>query len=127
MLSNTDGGDEGTAMLEIVHDMVPGAELYFHDLGGNTVAFNSAIDDLITAGCDIICDDIGLGLLEPFYEDGTVASHINSVINANDIIYVSSAGNSGGSHYQGDFFPIPAQPTQHDFSEGGTNGFLSLP
>ncbi len=34
VLSNTYGGDEGTAMLEIVHDMVPGAELYFHDLGG---------------------------------------------------------------------------------------------
>ncbi|NWG27988.1 MAG: S8 family serine peptidase [Ignavibacteriaceae bacterium] len=126
VLSNTYGGDEGTAMLEIVHDMVPGAELFFHDLGGNTVAFNSAIDDLITAGCDIICDDIGW-LLEPFYEDGIVASHINSVINANDIIYVSSAGNSGDSHYQGGYYPIPSS-TQHDFSEGGTSGYyLYLP
>ena len=127
VLSNTYGGDEGTAMLEIVHDMAPGAELFFHDLGGNTLAFNSAIDDLVTAGSDIICDDIGW-LLEPFYEDGVIASHIDAVINSNDIIYVSSAGNSGDSHYQGDFFPIPAQPTQHDFSEGGTTGFyLYLP
>ena len=127
VLSDTYGGDEGTAMLEIVHDMVPGAELYFHDLGGNTVLFNAAIDDLINAGCNIICDDIGW-LLEPFYEDGIVASHINSVINSNDIIYVSSAGNAGDSHYQGDFFPITSQPTQHDFSEGGTTGFyLYLP
>ncbi|MBK7632121.1 MAG: S8 family serine peptidase [Ignavibacteriales bacterium] len=127
VLSNTYGGDEGTAMLEIVHDMVPGSELYFHDLGGNTLAFNSAIDDLVTAGSNIICDDIGW-LLEPFYEDGIVASHINSVINSNDIIYVSSAGNAGDSHYQGDFSPIPAQPEQHDFSEGGTSGFyLYLP
>ncbi|MBK7501151.1 MAG: T9SS type A sorting domain-containing protein [Ignavibacteriales bacterium] len=127
VLSNTYGGDEGTAMLEIVHDMVPGAELYFHDLGGNTLAFNSAIDDLVTAGNNIICDDIGW-LLEPFYEDGVVASHINSVINSNDIIYVSSAGNAGDSHYQGDFFPSVTQPTQHDFSEGGTTGaYLYLP
>jgi len=29
VLSNTLGGDEGTAMLEIVHDMVPDAKLYF--------------------------------------------------------------------------------------------------
>jgi len=127
VLSNTYGGDEGTAMLEIVYDMVPGAELFFHDLGGNTLAFNSAIDDLVTGGCNIICDDIGW-LLEPFYEDGTVASHINLVMNANDIIYVSSAGNAGDSHYQGDFYPILAQPTQHDFSEGGTSGtYLYLP
>ena len=115
VLSNTYGGDEGTAMLEIVHDMVPGAELYFHDLGGNTVAFNSAIDNLIAAGCNIICDDIGW-LLEPFYEDGIVASHVNSVIAANDIIYVSSAGNSGNYHYQGNFVPLTAFPTRHDFS-----------
>jgi hypothetical protein len=126
VLSDTYGGDEGTAMLEIMHDMVPGAELYFHDLGGNTAAFNSAINALVTAGCKIICDDIGW-IGEPFYEDGTVASHINSVINTNDIIYVSSAGNAGDSHYQGDFYPIPSS-TQHDFSEGGTTGYyLYLP
>jgi len=129
VLSNTFGGDEGTAILEIVHDMVPGAELYFHDLGNgsNTATFNSAVDDLVTAGCNIICDDIGW-LLEPFYEDGTVASHINSVISSNDIIYVSSAGNSGNSHYQGNFYPIVGDPTVHDFSEGDTTGnFLYLP
>ena len=108
-------------MLEIVYDMAPGAELFFHDLGGNTVAFNSAIDDLVTAGCHIICDDIGW-LLEPFYEDGTVASHIASVISANDIIYVSSAGNAGDSHYQGDFYSWSGNPNYHDF-----NGALTDP
>jgi len=59
VLSNTQGGDEGTAMLEIVHDMVPGAALYFHDWGVNEVAFNAAIDALVDAGCNIICDDVG--------------------------------------------------------------------
>ncbi|NPE29422.1 PGF-pre-PGF domain-containing protein [Methanococcoides sp. SA1] len=102
VLSNVYGGDEGTAMLEIIHDMVPGAELYFHDLGGNQLAFNSGIDALVDAGCDVIVDDVGW-LLEPFFEDGVVASHIADVIANNDVIYVSSAGNSADRHYQGDY------------------------
>jgi hypothetical protein len=115
-------GDEGTAMLEIVHDMAPGAGLFFHSAGGSTLAFNAAIDDLISNGCDIICDDVGW-ITQPFYEDGIVAQHVNSVITpVNNIIYVSSCGNAGESHYQGDYFPIPLS-TQHDFSEGGTTGY----
>ena len=102
VLSNTQGGDEGTAMLEIVHDMVPDADLYFHDCGDNTVAFNSAIDDLVDAGCNVICDDIGW-IDEPFFEDGAIASHLTSVLTSNDIVYVSSAGNAGDKHYQGDY------------------------
>jgi hypothetical protein len=103
VLNNTQGGDEGTAMLEIVHDMVPDADLYFHDCGANVVAFNAAIDALVTAGCDVICDDIGW-ILEPFFEDGMVASHLTSVLASNDIIYASSAGNAGNKHYQGDYY-----------------------
>jgi hypothetical protein len=115
VLSNTQGGDEGTAMLEIVHDMVPGADLYFHDCGANTVAFNAAIDALVTAGCDVICDDIGW-ILEPFFEDGIVASHLTSVLASNDIVYASSAGNAGQRHYQGDYYNDGYD--FHDFSRG---------
>ena len=103
VLSNTEGGDEGTAMLEIVHDMVPDADLYFHDCGNNTVAFNKAIDALVDAGCDVICDDIGWHE-EPFFEDGIIASHLTSVLASNDIVYVSAAGNGGEKHYQGDYY-----------------------
>jgi hypothetical protein len=121
VLSNTQGGDEGTAMLEIVHDMVPDADLYFHDCGANVVAFNSAIDALVNAGCDVVCDDIGWSG-EPFFEDGIIASHLTSVLASNDIVYVSSAGNAGNKHYQGDYYPLPSS-TQHDFSRGGTTGY----
>ena len=115
VLSDNIGGDEGTAMLEIIHDMVPDADLYFHDLGGNIVAFNSAIDDLVAAGVDVIVDDIGW-IGEPFFEDGTVASHIENILANNDIIYVSAAGNSGQEHYQGIFYDNGSG--LHDFGAG---------
>ena len=66
-------------MLEIVHDMVPGAKLYFHDAGSNTVAFNAAIDELQANGCTVICDDVNW-MNEPFFEDGIVASHVSPLL-----------------------------------------------
>ena len=103
VLSNTVGGDEGTAMLEIVHDMVPNATLYFHDDGSNIVAFDAAIDDLRSNGCTVICDDVSWPT-EPFFEDGTVASHVNSVLSSNQVIYISATGNLAANHYQGTFY-----------------------
>ncbi|MCB0297111.1 MAG: cell surface protein, partial [Calditrichaeota bacterium] len=47
VLSNALGGDEGTAMLEIVHDLAPDAGLFFHDAGTNIIAFQTAIDNLV--------------------------------------------------------------------------------
>jgi len=114
VLSDAVGGDEGTAMLEIVHDMVPGAELFFHDCGNTVIQFNSAISALASAGCHIICDDIGW-ILEPFFEDGVVASHVSTIVSGG-VIYVSSAGNAGWSHHQAPFFQSSNNPNSHDFS-----------
>jgi len=116
VLSNTQGGDEGTAMLEIIHDMAPGAELYFHDCGDNRIAFNSAINDLVASGCKIIVDDIGW-LGEPYFEDGIVAKHVADVLKNNNIIYISSAGNDADSHYQGRYYAD--QYDYHDFNGSG--------
>ena len=120
VLSNAVGGDEGTAMLEIVYDLAPGASLYFHDCGSDTIEFNAAIDALVNAGCDIIVDDIGWPG-EPYFEDGPVATHIEAILSSHDIIYLSSAGNSSGNyptyaHYQGMFYP--STNGWHDFSAG---------
>ncbi|MDO8505745.1 MAG: ice-binding family protein [bacterium] len=124
VLSNSEGGDEGTAMLEIIYDMVPNASLYFHDSGSNKVAFNSAIDDLVAAGVNVIVDDIGW-ITEPFFEDGTIASHVASVLAANNIVYISAAGNDAKKHYQGDYFNDGFD--YHDFSRNSsTNDYLYL-
>ncbi len=115
ILSNKIGGNEGTAMLEIIQDIAPGAELYFHDCGSSRLEFNRAVDALVNEGCTVICDDIGW-LSEPFFEDGIVANHINEIIKKHDLLYVSAAGNSGDSHYQGLFYDNGSG--WHDFSSG---------
>lgn len=130
VLSDAQGGDEGTAMLEIIHDLAPGAELYFHDCGSNKLEFNNAVSNLAAAGCDIIVDDIGW-VTEEFYEDGIIAEHIASVINANpNLLYLSSAGNAARSHYQGNYYQIPTTQ-QHDFSHGTSPGapyiYINMP
>ncbi|WP_292382934.1 PKD domain-containing protein [Methanoculleus sp. UBA430] len=123
VLSNSKGGDEGTAMLEIVHDMVPDADLVFHDCGANRLAFNNGIDALIASGCTVVCDDISW-IGEPFFEDGIVASHIESVLAANNIIYISSAGNAATKHYQGTYYN--GWDNCHDFSEGSDPTYQEL-
>lgn len=111
-------GTEGTVILEVVHEVSPGAELYFHSAGSNKLEFNRAVDALVAEGCQIICDDVGWPD-EPFFEDGIVASHIKEVIESQDILYVSAAGNDAGRHYQGVFFDNGSG--WHDFSSGTSN------
>ena len=115
VLDNSIGGDEGTAMLEIIHDMVPNAQLYFHTGFPNSIVFNNAVDDLVAAGVNVIVDDLGF-FSQPFFEDGTIASHVASVLAANNIVFVSAAGNDTDKHYQGDYFNDGIN--FHDFSGG---------
>jgi hypothetical protein len=124
VLSNTRGGDEGTAMLEIVHDMAPDAKLYFHDMGANMLAFNAGIDALIANGCTVICDDIGW-FGSPSFEDGIVASHIKTRLTANNLVYISSAGNAAQKHYQGSFYKA-GTTNWTDFSQGTNPTATSL-
>ena len=115
VLRNNVGGDEGTAMLEIIHDIAPDASLVFHDCGWNVLEFNRAIDALADVGCRVIVDDIGW-IDESFFEDGVVAAHVAEVVRNRGVVYVSAAGNDAGLHYQG-VFRDDGQGW-HDFSAG---------
>src|SRR6185295_9990374 len=59
-------GAEGTALLEIVHDLAPGAKLSFAN-GDTDLAFNQAVN-FLAASNDVVLDDIGF-FGEPY--DGT--------------------------------------------------------
>lgn len=97
-------GDEGTAMLEIVHDMAPGAALQFCATGGGTVAHMNAQINLASAGADVITEDIAFDT-EPAFQQGAVAA-VGDAIAAAGISIHSSAGNRGANHVA----RVPAVP-----------------
>lgn len=114
-------GDEGTAMLEIIHDIAPDADLYFHAYGGNSDNFKKAVSNLAQAGCQVICDDLYF-FYQPFLEDGDVADHIKEVLKSYpNLVYITVSGNFASLHYQQSWKPgITAGPnmTIHDFGNG---------
>ena len=125
-------GDEGTAMLEIVHDLAPGATLGFATAFTSEASFAQNIRDLrFVGGCDVIVDDI-IYLDESPFQDGDVAESVN-VVTADGALYFSSAGNEGNQNdgtsgtWEGDFNPsalaLPAPlagaGTAHNFGDGG--------
>ncbi len=86
-------GDEGTAMLEIVYDMAPGAPLGYATGFGGIAQMATNILNLGAAGCDVIVDDVSY-FLEPAFQDGPIAQAVASV-QAAGALYFSSAANSG--------------------------------
>ena len=92
----TNPSDEGRAMLQIIHDLAPGAKLYFATAFRGEADFARNIRALRSAGCDIIVDDI-IYLNEPVFQDGIIAQAVNDVT-ANGALYFSSAGNFGNKN-----------------------------
>ncbi|MBO0799759.1 MAG: hypothetical protein J2P31_13140, partial [Blastocatellia bacterium] len=119
---------EGTAILEIIHDLAPGAKLYFATAFNGIDSFADNIRALRVAGCDILVDDLIYGVESPFHDD-VVSKAVEDVID-DGALYFSSAGNEGNfndgtsSCWEGDFkdsgIALPSLPggTLHDFSEG---------
>ena len=91
-------GDEGRALLQIVHAVAPGAKLAFHTAERGEADFASGIVALAQAGARIIDDDIGYPD-EPFFQDGVVAQAIDQVT-ATGVAYFSSAGNNSRKSYE---------------------------
>jgi hypothetical protein len=90
-------GDEGRAMLQVVHDVAPGAGLAFYTAENGEADFASGIGKLATAGAKVIADDVGY-FDEPFFQDGIVAQAIDAV-EAQGVAYFSAAGNDGTLAY----------------------------
>ena len=86
-------GDEGTAILEIVHDLAPGAELYFATGLGGQARFGANIEALCDAGADVIVDDVGY-FQEAVFQDDLIAQGVNAAV-ADGCYFFSAAGNDG--------------------------------
>jgi hypothetical protein len=127
-LCNPNTCDEGTAMLEIVHDLAPGAQLFFASAFTGLTQFADNIRTLRSLGCDIIIDDVFYYVETPF-QDGqsnAVASTTNGgvviqavkEVAAAGALYFSSAGNAGNLDAG------TSGTWEGDFVDGGSAAFL---
>jgi subtilisin family serine protease len=118
-------GDEGTAMVEIVHDLAPGATVGFAPGLNSDVEFINAVADLAdNFKANIIVDDIGF-YLEPVYEAGPIALACQQTVKFKGVNYFTAAGNDATTNYESIFHastttPYPAGHVgpAHDFGNG---------
>jgi Subtilase family len=139
--SCTGATDEGRAMLQIVHDVAPGASLGFASAFNGMASFAANITALKNNGAKVIVDDV-MYLTEPMFQDGIIAQTVDRVV-SNGVAYFSSAGNQARQSYQSVFRPgdtfapgaFASAPgaaaflggTAHNFnSSGGKDQFLSV-
>ncbi|EDX73882.1 peptidase families S8 and S53 domain protein [Coleofasciculus chthonoplastes PCC 7420] len=124
------GIDEGRAMMQLIHDVAPGADLAFHTAAFNETDFAQGILALADAGADIIVDDIFYPT-EPMFQDGVIAQAIDTVV-AQGVSYFSAAGNDARQSYESAFngsnlFEELVGGEFHDFDSGaGVDIFQSL-
>jgi subtilisin family serine protease len=120
---------EGTAMLEIVHRIAPGAELFFAtgNISPDHMAGN--IDKLVKLDCKIIVDDVTYSDESPFHQDAPINKAVKSASDKG-VLYFSSAANGGNlkhetsGTWEGDF--TKGQELTVPTSYGIKKGFVHL-
>jgi subtilisin-like proprotein convertase family protein len=124
-------GDEGTAMMELIQDLVPDAQIIFATAFNGDTSMAANIVALQAAGCTIIVDDV-LYFNESPFQDGVISQAVNTV-SAAGAMYFSCARNSGNKNdgtsgtWEGDFVsggavaaPVTGTGNLLDFGGGVT-------
>ena len=96
-------GAEGTALMEIVHDLAPGARMSFAN-AATSLEFNRAVNAL-AADNDVVVDDLGF-FGEPANGQSAVSVNTAAALNNPEFrirTYVTSAGNAADDHYLGTY------------------------
>ncbi|MBD0824906.1 S8 family peptidase [Aestuariibaculum marinum] len=101
--------DEGRAMLQIIHDVAPGASLAFHTATASPRQFEVGFNALKDAGCDLIVDDITF-ITEPFFGIGRISENVQSFVGQLGKFHFTSAGNVANKGYQATFNSSPSTP-----------------
>jgi len=120
--------DEGRAMMQIIHDVAPGASLSFSTALTGEEDFAAGILALANDGAKVIVDDVEY-FDEPMFEDGVVADAVDQVV-ARGVAYFSAAGNEGRQSYQSAFRSSGRKGlagVRHNFDpSGGTSDLQRL-
>jgi hypothetical protein len=129
-------GDEGTAMLEIIYDLAPGAQLAFSGPRTSLEMIESikflADSAFAGIGANIISDDL-VFFDQPYFQDGPIAEAVKSAV-ANGVTYFTSAGNRAQTHYEASYIDDtpgddPGGVNLHDFgaaSGGPSDSFMAV-
>ena len=118
-------GAEGTAMLEIVHDLAPGAQLFFANFDTG-LEFNTAVN-FLAQNTDVLVDDIGFFGLA-YDGSNPISANTAAALNneANPIRgYFNAVGNSARNHYQEDFFDSSVDGSPYTGIPGNLHLFQS--
>ena len=114
--------DEGTAMMEIVHDMAPSASLYFAGGLMSGMDFASAVNWMRTQHVDVIVDDLTF-YAEPWFTSGAASSAEQNAVQAG-VTCITSAGNFAQRHFLDNYVqgpPAVVNGTSGNFDNFGTN------
>jgi len=124
--------DEGRGIVQIVHDVAPGAAQMFHTANTSLLDFALGILELRAAGANIIDDDV-IYFAENMFSDGILAQTADLTVKSG-AAYFSSAGNQARLSYESEYreTTVPtngggnlngnSQPFvlhAHNFAEGG--------
>jgi hypothetical protein len=99
------GSDEGRGMVQLVHDVAPGAAQKFHTAFNSLVDFADGILELQEAGSDVIVDDV-IYFAENMFSDGIIGQAADIAV-ARGAAYFSSAGNQARQSYESAYREVP--------------------
>jgi hypothetical protein len=111
LVQPTDGtaspaGDEGTALLEEIHAVAPGAALTYCG-PGTFVEYTSCLSQMIAAGATILVDDLIFPQQDLLSADGTGVQAIEQILAQNTgVALFTAAGNYNGSYWEGNYVPV---------------------